>query len=496
MPVFEILYLISAALLAVYGFNSLVLTWVHHRHRSDRKLPDNPVDVSHHHPRVTVQLPVYNERHVVKRLIETVVKLDWPIDRLQIQILDDSTDDTRQIIAEAITGYQISDGAIEMAHIRRPTRDGFKAGALQDGLSTATGEFIAIFDADFIPPPDFLQKTMPPFHNPTVGCVQTRWGHINPDSSQLTQAQALGIDGHFIVEQSARKAIHALLNFNGTAGVWRRDCMDDAGGWQGDTLTEDLDLSYRAQLRGWEITYLPDVVVPAELPVQLNAFKRQQFRWAKGSIQTAIKLMKDLWQAPQPIWLKLMGIVHLTNYAVHPLMLLNLFLTLPMALSQSPILLSTAAFIASAIGPPLMYWTAMQDSTIPLGTRLGRLSMLIGLGTGLSLNNSRAVLEAIFDIQSDFQRTPKFAITCQSKTWQNSTYALPREPVVWIELILALYAWGLLVWVVLQGSWWLIPWLSMYAGGYSYVAGLAFVQTWQTRSARLRATGMQVLSAD
>ncbi len=501
MPVFEILYLISAALLAVYGFNSLVLTWIYHRHKSDRKTLDNAVDLSHH-PHVTVQLPVYNERHVIKRLIDTVVKLDWPADCLQIQILDDSTDDTRQIIAEAIAGYQISDGAIEMAHIRRPTRDGFKAGALQDGLSTATGEFIAIFDADFIPPLDFLQKTIPPFHNPAVGCVQTRWGHVNPDSSQLTQAQALGIDGHFIVEQSARKAIHALLNFNGTAGVWRRDCLDDAGGWQGDTLTEDLDLSYRAQLRGWEITYLPDIVVPAELPVQLNAFKRQQFRWAKGSMQTAIKLMKDLWRTPQPIWRKLMGTIHLTNYAVHPLMLLNLFLTLPMALSQSPILLPTAAFIASAVGPPLLYWTAMQANSlpqaisIPYRSRLRRLSTLIGLGTGLSLNNSRAVLEAVFNIQSDFQRTPKFAVTRQSKTWQNSVYALPREPAVWIELILALYTWGLLVWVLLHGVWWLIPWLSMYAGGYSYIAGLAFVQAWQTRSARLRATGMHVLSTD
>jgi len=496
MPVFEILYLISAALLAIYGFNSLVLNWIYHHHKSDNSASDHNVDISPQ-PRVTVQLPVYNERHVVKRLIDAVVKLAWPADRLQIQILDDSTDDTHQIIAETIAGYQAGSGTIEIRHVRRPTRDGFKAGALQHGLTTATGEFIAIFDADFIPPPDFLQKTIPPFHNSTIGCVQTRWGHVNPDSSQLTQAQALGINGHFIVEQSARNAIHALLNFNGTAGVWRRECMDDAGGWQGDTLTEDLDLSYRAQLRGWEIAYLPDVVVPAELPVQLNAFKRQQFRWAKGSIQTAIKLMKTLWHAPQPIWRKVLGTIHLTNYAVHPLMLLNLFLTLPMALSQSPLLLPAAAFIASAIGPPLLYWTAMRTSnSAPLQTRWRRLLMLIGLGTGLSLNNSRAVLEAVFNIQSDFKRTPKFAITHQTKTWQNSSYALPREPVVWVELILGLYAWGLLVWVLLQGIWWLIPWLVMYAGGFSYIAGLAFVQAWQTRSARLRATGMQVLSTD
>ncbi len=500
MPVFEILYLFSAVLLAIYGFNSLVLNWIYHRHKSGSNPSGNIIKISHH-PRVTVQLPVYNERHVVKRLIDAVTKLDWPADRLQIQILDDSTDDTRQIIAEAIADYQPG-GEIQIEHIRRPTRNGFKAGALQHGLLTATGEFIAIFDADFIPPPDFLQKTIPSFDNPTTGCVQTRWGHVNPDTSQLTQAQALGIDGHFIVEQRARNAIHAFLNFNGTAGVWRRSCMDDAGGWQGDTLTEDLDLSYRAQLRGWEIAYLPHVVVLAELPVQLNAFKRQQFRWAKGSIQTAIKLMKDLWHAPQPTWRKLMGTLHLTNYAVHPLMLLNLFLTLPMALSQSSLLLPTAAFVASAIGPPLLYWTAMQANSLPQAnaiphrSRFRRLSTLIGLGTGLSLNNSRAVLEAVFNIQSDFKRTPKFAVTRQSKTWQSSTYALPRDPAVWVESVLALYSWGLLGWVLLQGIWWLIPWLSMYAGGYSYIAGLAFVQAWQTRSARLRATKLSILSID
>jgi hypothetical protein len=257
-----------------------------------------------------------------------------------------------------------------------------------------------------------------------------------------------------------------------------------------------LDLSYRAQLCGWEIAYLPDVIVPAELPVQLNAFKRQQFRWAKGSIQTAIKLMKDLWRAPQPTWRKLMGTMHLTNYAVHPLMMLNLLLTLPMALSQSPILLPTAAFVASAIGPPLLYWTALEAKSVPWRSRFGRLSTLIGLGTGLSFNNSRAVLEAVLNIESDFKRTPKFAITRQSKTWQNSTYALPRDPAVWIELVLALYSLGLLGWVILQGIWWLIPWLSMYAGGYSYIAGLAFVQAWQTRAARLRATSVRVLSTD
>ncbi len=495
MLIFEILYLFSAALLAIYGFNSLLLTWLSSRYTPQFKqsddTPENEV------PSVTVQLPVYNERHVVKRLINAVTQLKWPADRLQIQILDDSTDDTRQIITEVIARYRAAKGPL-IEHIRRPDRTGFKAGALQYGLASASSEFVAIFDADFIPPPDFLQNTIPHFSDARVGCVQTRWGHVNPDSSRLTQAQALGIDGHFIVEQTARHTVKAFLNFNGTAGVWRRACMEDAGGWQGDTLTEDLDLSYRAQFRGWRIAYLPRVVVPAELPVQLNAFKRQQFRWAKGSIQTALKLMKKLWQVQQPLWVKLMGTIHLSNYAVHPLMLLNLFLTLPMALSESGFLPSTV-FVTSAIGPPLLYWTAMRRSgTAPtLPSRLGRLALLIGLGTGLSFNNSRAVFEAVFKIQSDFKRTPKFAVTGQTRQWQTSTYALPRDPAVWIELALALYAVGLLGWVMMQGMWWLILWLAMYTGGYSYIAGLAFVQAWETRSARSkRLKQVSVLSID
>jgi cellulose synthase/poly-beta-1,6-N-acetylglucosamine synthase-like glycosyltransferase len=490
----EILYLFSALLLSVYGLNSLLLTWIYRRRRS--KTTNCPA-TNTKQPTVTVQLPIYNERHVVRRLIEAAINLNWPAERLQIQILDDSTDDTRQLVAETMAYYQARGAKMQLEHIHRTNRVGFKAGALQNGLASASGEFIAIFDADFIPPPNFLQKTIPSFSQTQVGCVQTRWGHVNPKTSKLTQAQALGIDGHFIIEQTARHSINAFLNFNGTAGVWRRTCMDDAGGWQGDTLTEDLDLSYRAQLNGWQIVYRPDVVVPAELPVQLNAFKRQQFRWAKGSIQTALKLMKNLWQARQPVWLKFMGTLHLTNYAVHPLMLLNLLLTLPMALSDSPFLLITPLFVFSAIGPPLLYWTAMQQSSpLPLSSRLGRLSLLIALGTGLSLNNTRAVLEAVLNIQSDFKRTPKFAVTHQSERWQTSTYALPRDPAVWLELVLAVYAVGLLGWSISWGIWWLIPWLTMYAGGYSHIAGLAFVQAWETRLARLDTPRLGALYPD
>jgi cellulose synthase/poly-beta-1,6-N-acetylglucosamine synthase-like glycosyltransferase len=484
----EILYLFSVVLLAAYGLNSLLLIWLFRQHKgeSSKERIGDPVDAGNGLPcpHVTVQLPVYNERHVVERLIEAAVRMDWPAERLQIQVLDDSTDETRQIIAAALERYRAQGLTIEIEHVRRPDRSGFKAGALQHGLASARGEFVAIFDADFVPPPDFLKRTIPGFDDPVVGCVQTRWGHVNPDTSQLTKAQSLGIDGHFVVEQAARHAVRAYLNFNGTAGVWRRACMDDAGGWQGDTLTEDLDLSYRAQLRGWRIAYQPEVVVPAELPVQIDALKRQQFRWAKGSIQTARKLLGRLWRAPEPVWLKLMGTMHLTNYSVHPLMLVNLLLILPMTLSGSPVLVLTPFLTLSAIGPPLLYWTAMRNRHLSTPTRLGRLAVLVALGTGLAVNNTQAVVEAVLGIDSDFKRTPKFAVTGKSTTWQTSAYALPRNPAAWLELLLALYAFTLLVWTISQGVWWLVPWLIMYTGGYAYVSGLAFLQAWETKTAR------------
>ena len=521
MLILELLYLLSVTLLAIYGLNTWLHAWLYWRYCRPTGAPSQPADQGSDDfsrrsglrttevvttarttgvvttpgtpgsddfsrradaPLVTVQLPIYNERHVVVRLIEAAANLDWPAGRLQIQVLDDSTDETTAMIAAALAGR--GHPGIRLEQVRRPERQGFKAGALQYGLATATGEFIAIFDADFVPPPDFLKQTIPCFADPSVGCVQTRWGHVNPDTSWLTKAQALGIDGHFVVEQHARHAIGAFLNFNGTAGVWRRACLEEAGGWQGDTLTEDLDLSYRAQLRGWRIVYRPEVVVPAELPVQIDALKRQQFRWAKGSLQTALKLLGALWRSPRPVWLKVMSTLHLTNYAVHPLMALNLLLLLPMTFSDNFILRLTPLFTFSAIGPPLMYWTAMQARAAPWPVRLRRLALLVALGVGLSINNTKAALEALAGIRSEFKRTPKFAVTDQSTRWQSSAYTLPRDPTVWVEFGLALYALGLLGYSLSLGLWSLIFWLALYAGGYSYITYLSFRQTWQLHVAR------------
>ncbi|MEM7028201.1 MAG: glycosyltransferase [Chloroflexota bacterium] len=491
MLIIELLYLLSATLLAIYGLNSMLYAWLYWRH-SLRETTNNPAknsfDRLDDYPTVTVQLPVYNERHVVTRLIDTVAKLDWPADRLQIQVLDDSDDDTQQIIAAAVAPYR--ETPLKIAHIRRADRSGFKAGALQYGLQSATGEFVTIFDADFVPPTDFLQRTMPYFAEPQVGCVQTRWGHVNPDTSLLTRAQAAGIDGHFIVEQQARHNLGAYLNFNGTAGIWRRACMDDAGGWEGDTLTEDLDLSYRAQLADWQIYYQSDIVVPAELPVQIDAFKRQQFRWAKGSLQTAQKLLGRVWQVSDPLWRKMMGTLHLTNYAVHPLMILNLLLILPMSFSDSYVLWMAPFLTLTAAGPPAMYWAAMGARSFSWATRLRRLAILVALGTGLSVNNTRAAFEAFTGIRSDFMRTPKFAITETTAQWQTSNYALPRDPTAWVELGLAIYAIWLLFFSINLGVWWMVFWLVLYSVSYSYIAFLAFSQAWQMRTLKASQASM------
>ena len=479
MTVLELIYLVTATLLAVYGMQALFLTLI-----ARRVLPgagaSRPPAIQEP-PCVTVQLPVYNERHVVRRLIDAAAAFDYPPQRLQIQVLDDSTDDTSQIIARSIAIHRQK--GIDIVQHRRADRRGYKAGALRAGLADARGEFLAIFDADFVPPADFLQRTLPSFTDPAVGCVQTRWGHLNANSSSLTQAQSLGIDGHFVVEQTARDKIGALLNFNGTAGVWRRAAMEDAGGWQGDTLTEDLDLSYRAQLQGWRIAYLPDVTVPAEIPVSVEAFKQQQFRWAKGSMQTARKLFTTVVRSSNPLWRKALGIVHLTGYAVHPLMVLNLLFLLPMMSSFSPVLKVASLFSLTAIGPPLMYWTAMQSQGVPFRQRIRRLMVLLGLGTGLSVNNSRAVLEAVLGIRSAFKRTPKFAVTLATKEWHTSAYALPSDPTVWAEIVLSLYAISLLLHSLLNGIWWLLPWLSLYAGGYTFIAYLSMRQAWERRDA-------------
>ncbi len=470
----EIIYGVIVIALAIYGFNTLFLTWRRMRQtKSTNKLRANQ---GNDLPRVTIQLPVYNERYVVKRLIDSVAALDYPKELLEIQVLDDSDDITSDIVSQVVTYHR--NLGVDIRHIQRSNRVGYKGGALAHGMLNARGEFVAIFDADFIPNPDFLQATILYFVEDTnIGCVQARWGHTNSDSSWLTRAQATGIDGHFLIEQETRSAGGFLLNFNGTAGIWRRSCIEDAGGWQSDTLTEDLDLSYRAQLRGWRILYLPHISVPAELPVHINAFKRQQFRWAKGSIQTARKMLPELWRSTQPLRNKIEGSIHLTHYVVHPLILVNLFLTLPVLLLNSRFFWTIHLFTTAAIGPLLMYWISMREEGQSIQERLSHLIGLLFLGMGLSVNNTRAFTEASLGIKTSFLRTPKFNLQGGEGAGENHDYMLPRDANFWIEALLGVYSVGLLAYVILIGAWGLVFWVLLYAGGFSYVAGLSYIQS-------------------
>lgn len=460
-------------MLAVYGVNALVLAvkrkWFH------TPIQQIEIPIDYIWPDVTIQLPVYNERYVVERLIRAVGNLDYPRDRLHIQVLDDSTDVTSQIIAD--TAARLGERGIQIVHIQRPNRVGYKGGALQYGLQYTTGDYIAIFDADFVPPRNFLKKTLPYFDEDNkIGCVQTRWGHINRESSWLTRTQASGIDGHFLIEQETRSESKAFLNFNGTAGIWRKSCIEDAGGWNHDTLTEDLDLSYRAQLRGWRIRFLPYITAPAELPVHIAAFKRQQYRWAKGSIQTARKLLVDLWRSSQPLIVKLEGTIHLTHYTVHPLMLINLFLMLPLIHSDSFLIGAFPYLTFAAIGPVFMYSIALSSSNKPIKERLITLFMLILVGMGVSFNNTRAVGSGLMGTDKTFLRTPKFNIREGEYKVSPSTYLLRRDYTFWFELLLAFYTFGTLVYTLLNRQWELIFWLMLYSLGFFYVASLSFLQ--------------------
>jgi len=472
-----IVYGLTAVLLATYGFNSLIMVLLYLRHRHDHQPPPPLTNA----PPVTVQLPVYNERYVVERLIDAVAHLDYPQDRLQIQVLDDSTDETTAL-AQARVDYYRQQG-FDIALIHRPERTGFKAGALQRGLETARGDFIAIFDADFVPHPDFLQRIIPCFQGrPRLGLVQARWGHLNADYSPLTRAQALALDGHFVVEQTARQRSGLFMNFNGASGVWRKTCIEEAGGWQGDTLSEDLDLSYRAQLASWESLYLPDVVSPAEIPPQINAFKRQQFRWAKGSVQCLLKHWRTLVRAPQPAFVRLQGLIHLSNYLIHPLMLILLLLTLPLLLGPRMMGLPLFYLGLGSLGPPLLFALSQWDTYPDWRRRLAYFPFLVLLGTGIALNNALAVGEALARRPNLFQRTPKFGLEERTDHWAESRYALPLSRMTLGEALLALYSLVTVIVALAKGDHYAVPFLLLYLGGFGYVAALGL--EWPSKRVR------------
>jgi cellulose synthase/poly-beta-1,6-N-acetylglucosamine synthase-like glycosyltransferase len=429
-------YGLAVLALTVWGINSLLLTMLS-RHGRIHPRPMPTVMASW--PTVTVQLPVYNERYVVERLIAAVAALDYPRDRLEVQVLDDSTDATVAAVARSVANARAA--GLDIVHVRRAARRGFKAGALASGLAAARGELIAIFDADFVPPPDFLRRTVPYLAaDPALGCVQARWEHLNAASSPLTRAQELLLDGHCIVEQLGRSFHKLPLAFTGTAGVWRRRAIESAGGWQDETLMEDLDLSYRTQLAGWSILLLPEVAVPAELPPQITALRQQQFRWAKGSSQVARKLLGALWQVNLPLRAKLAGTLHLLSYTTSALLLGLLLIHLPLLLvGELPTRLLPLSLLA-ALGPLAVVCAGqrrLRGSCLPA---LHHLPFLALLGLGLSVSNTRAVLEGLLGVASGFKRTPKFGATGQPAGRVAIPEVMRPEPIIWWEGLTALYA--------------------------------------------------------
>jgi cellulose synthase/poly-beta-1,6-N-acetylglucosamine synthase-like glycosyltransferase len=472
----RILYLICLTGMAVFGLNNVVSTVLYLIAR--KRNPVLPRLRFEKLPTVTVQLPIFNERYMVKRLLKAVSQLDYPKGKLQVQVLDDSTDDTSLTVKFLVEQYQAKGMDFEWVH--RTDRKGFKAGALKEGFETATGELIAIFDADFVPSRNWLMETVPSFADPKLGCLQTRWGHLNSKMSSFTRAVALGINGHFIVEQTARSRNGLFMNFNGSAGLWRRTCIVDSGGWQADTLTEDLDLSYRAQLRGWKVRYLPNVVVPGEIPAQIEAFKKQQFRWAKGSFQTVKKIVPQLMRADIPEPVRLLGFIHLTGYMVSPMMVGTLLLILPLAwLSPNYLRFLPWASIAT-LGPPLMYLVSHTEENPRWIDRLVLLPTLILIGFGISVNNSYAVFEGLFKKSTgEFVRTPKYSLTNTRRNWEDKKYKPGISPMVWIELLLAFYALLSIYLLTPKLGATLLPFLLAYFGGYIFIAGANILQNWQ-----------------
>ncbi|MGW8221259.1 MAG: glycosyltransferase [Syntrophobacteria bacterium] len=428
-------------------------------------------------PQVTIQLPIYNERYVATRLVTAASQIDYPKELLEIQVLDDSTDDTLEIAGAVVQEMQRQ--GFDIAHLHREVRTGYKAGALKEGLKSAKGEFIGIFDADFVPSQNFLKETIPYFVDPRVGMVQTRWGHLNCNYSMLTRAQSMGIDGHFGVEQAARAWGGFFMNFNGTAGIWRRKTIDDAGGWQEDTLTEDLDLSYRAQLKGWRLVFAPEVVCPAEIPVTINGFKSQQHRWAKGSIETAKKNLGKLFKAKLPLLVKIQALLHLTHYMVHPLMIIVVLSSIPMLftkwffVSLSYPLLFFTLFCLATFGPSNMYIFSQRILYPDWKRNIKYLPFLMCLGTGISVNNTKAILQALFGYKTGFVRTPKYGIERKEDTWYGKLYSIPFSAISIIELVLGLYSLAGLLLFILLSKYFISPFLLIYTAGFFYVFSLS-----------------------
>ncbi|MGI5861835.1 MAG: cellulose synthase family protein [Myxococcales bacterium] len=477
-------YFLVLAILSVYGSHRYFMAFLYYRHKYRLPTPKGRLETL---PRVTIQLPIFNEMYVCERLIDAVCKMDYPRELLEIQVLDDSTDETQEIARDVVEKHRKA--GIDIVYLHRTDRSGFKAGALEAGLKQAKGELVAVFDADFITPPDFLKKTIPYFSDRGVGMVQVRWDHINRDYSALTQAQSIFLDGHFVIEHTARNRSGRFFNFNGTAGIWRRETIQDAGGWQHDTLTEDLDLSYRAQLKGWRFVFLPDVLSPAEIPVDMNAFKSQQHRWAKGSIQTARKLLPTILKAKLPFRVKQEAFFHLTNNLAYLLMVvLSLLMPLSMVIRfrhgwYGVLLLDFPFFVMATASVCFFYVASQREVGGNWWARLKYLPFLMSLGIGLSVNNAKAVLEALLNQQSSFVRTPKLGVVSKGEkvAATKTKYRGKLNFVPLVEIGLGCYLTYSIVFAVDHRIWFSLPFLVLFQVGFLYCGVTSVLQARRPR---------------
>jgi len=479
LDVFMAVYTAMLVLVSLYGLHRYVLVYLYYRHR--RHAP-TPAGEFAELPAVTIQLPMYNERAVARRIIESTCEIDYPREKLQIQVLDDSTDDTVEIAAQAVRDMRAR--GFDMEYIHRDNRSGFKAGALTHGLATATGEFITIFDADFVPAPDLLLRSIHYFTDPSVCVVQARWDHLNRTDSLLTRTQAIFLDGHFIVEHTARNRSERFMSFNGTAGTWRKSAIDDAGGWQHDTLTEDLDLSYRAQLRGWRFVFLPELTAPAELPPEMNAFKAQQHRWTKGGAQTTLKLLpRVLLDRKASLKVKVEAFFHLTGFTMHLYMCVLVLMLFPAMYIRGVVggeegawrsMFDVAVFALATISANVFYIAGQLRTRGSFIEASKYMPLMMAIGVGLCFSNAKAVLEAFFGQKSDFVRTPKYG------DFRLAAEIRPRKKKVrwvpYVEFAMGLYMTACLVWSLIGGQAIITaPFLAIFAFGFFYVSSLSFL---------------------
>jgi cellulose synthase/poly-beta-1,6-N-acetylglucosamine synthase-like glycosyltransferase len=483
-----VLYFFVLSILAIYGWHRYYLVYLYMKHKGNVPPQLPPPAVL---PKVTIQLPIFNEMYVADRLIDAVCEIDYPRDRMEIQVLDDSTDETTEIAELAVRRHAAR--GFDIKYLHRVDRTGYKAGALEAGLHKASGEFIAIFDADFVPPKDFLMRTLGYFDvDPKVGMVQARWGHLNRDYSLLTRIQSILLDAHFVLEHGGRNRAGCFFNFNGTAGVWRRETIGDAGGWQHDTLTEDLDLSYRAQLRGWQFVFLPDLVAPAEVPVEMNSFKSQQHRWAKGSIQTCRKLLPRILRSNLPLGVKAEAFFHLSANFNYPLMCVLSVLMAPSMVIRynmgwyEMLLIDVPLFFAATASVANFYMVCQRELHHDWITRLKYLPFLMSIGIGLAVNNTKAVFEALFNKESEFARTPKYRIEANADEWIGKKYRQSFVVQPLIELALGLYFTATVFYALANGIYGTLPFLVLFQVGFLYTGLLSVIQQYASDTVVLK----------